>query len=150
MEKSIFLQAIEAVESGAKFVIKLDTKSCRINKHWIIKNGEYSGNLGVELDDETTFLEKVEKLFELYSHSIPSERTENRRKNYFKAIEEKDLSDDDMLYGERREIAQFELEFYVLAQSILGFQWNQDTMGRWFWQSPTNKRLIILKQWINK
>ena len=48
---------------------------------------------------------------------------------------ESDLEDGDMLYGQHRDTAQFELEFYILCRIIGGFTWNPETMGKWFWQS---------------
>ena len=53
-----------------------------------------------------------------------------------------------MLYGERRDKAQIELELYVLCQILGGFKWNPEKMGRWFWQSKVDKDLVILRHWI--
>ena len=56
--------------------------------------------------------------------------------------------DEDMLYGKRRDPAQIELELYILCQVLLGMEWNEALMGKWFWQSKEDKDLVILKQWI--
>ena len=53
-----------------------------------------------------------------------------------------------MLYGERRDKAQIELELYILCQILNGLEWHPETMGRWFWQSKTDKDLILLRQWV--
>ena len=66
----------------------------------------------------------------------------------FRALPERELSDDDMLYGKRRDPAQIELELYILCQVLLGMEWNEERMGKWFWQSKEDKDLVILKQWI--
>jgi hypothetical protein len=28
------------------------------------------------------------------------------------------------------------------------FKWDEETMGKWFWQSKKDKDLVILRQWI--
>ena len=58
------------------------------------------------------------------------------------------MSDEDMLYGQRRDRAQAELELYLLCQILNGLKWNPETMGRWFWQSKQDKDLVILRQWV--
>lgn len=80
---------------------------------------------------------------------MPSERSTSRSRNYFPALPEKKLDDEDMLYGERRDKAQIELELYILCQLLNGFQWNTETLGKWFWQSTRDKDLVLLRQWID-
>ena len=64
------------------------------------------------------------------------------------ALPERSLNDDDMLFGERRDKAQIELELYILCQVINGLKWNPETLGRWFWQSKVDKDLVILRSWV--
>ncbi|MCS2382951.1 hypothetical protein NXY25_04055 [Bacteroides thetaiotaomicron] len=90
----------------------------------------------------------MEELYRRYKHSVPSERSESKPCRYFKALQEKDLDDGDMLYGERRDKAQAELELYLLCQILGGFRWNPKTMGHWFWQSRTDRDLVILREWV--
>lgn len=86
--------------------------------------------------------------YQQYKHSIPSERSESHRRSYFKALPEKDLSDHDMLYGVSREVARCQLEVFVLLMLFDGqLQW-QSKWGSWFWQSPNDKDLVILRQWV--
>lgn len=67
---------------------------------------------------------------------------------YFKALSDKDLEDEDMLFGVGRDIAQVELELYILCQIILGIGWDANKMGKWFWQSNKDRDLVILKNWV--
>ena len=53
-----------------------------------------------------------------------------------------------MMYGERRDKAQIRLELYVLCLLINGLKWDSGKMGNWFWQSETDKDLVILKKWV--
>lgn len=85
---------------------------------------------------------------EAYKHSVPSERSESHRRYYFKALPEKELSDEDMMYGERREVARCKLELYVLMQLLRGNLWWNNSWGTWFWCSKNDKDLIILRDWI--
>ena len=145
---NIYQEAVQAVEEGAKFSVDLPSRSLKLNGKRIIQDGKYEGDLGVEPCTEAEFLSRVEELYHAYKHSIPSERSESRSRRYFRALPERELSDEAMLYGERRDTAQIELELYVLCQILLGLTWNPETMGRWFWQSKNDKDLVILRAWV--
>lgn len=124
-------------------------ESFKLNGQYIIQNSQYEGNLGVELCaslDE--FLSNVEHLYTRYKHSIPSTMSECKNRKYFKALSDKDLEDEDMLFGVGRDIAQVELELYILCQIILGIGWDANKMGKWFWQSNKDRDLVILKNWV--
>ena len=59
------------------------------------------------------------------------------------------LNDEDMLYGRSREYTQIALELYVLGVILNGsLKWDDFAKGLWFWQSPENKDLILLREWI--
>jgi hypothetical protein len=58
----------------------------------------------------------------------------------FKALPESELSDDDMLYGVGREQAERDLE-----KALQGFAIPED--AGWFWQSPNEPDLVVLRQW---
>ena len=145
---NIYQEAVQAVEEGAKFSVDLPSRSLKLNGKRIIQDGKYEGDLGVEPCTEAEFLSRVEELYHAYKHSIPSERSESRSRRYFRALPERELSDEAMLYGERRDTAQIELELYVLCQILLGLTWNPETMGRWFWQSKNDNDLVILRAWV--
>lgn len=143
--ENIWKETIEAVQKGCKWNINLQKRNLYVNKKAIIKGGEYKGNLGIE---PGFVLENIEKFYERYKHSVPSERSDNKRRTYFRALKEKDLSDADMCYGEEREVAQCKLELYILICIIMDrFPWTDD-MGKWFWQSQKDKDLVILKDWV--
>ena len=91
-----------------------------------------------------------EDLYQVYKHSRPSERSENKQRKYFKALKLNELEEDDMLYGDDRELAQLSLELYLLCWILSGtFVWDEDSMGKWFWQSQNDKDLVILRSWID-
>lgn len=126
------------IEDGAKFRISFE-------KRCLYVNGK-SVDFEQDMDKEFSF-EKLENLYRRYKHSLPGER-DQVKKSYFIALDEEDLSDEDVLYGERRQIAKFRLEFYVLCAIVSGaLTWNED-WGKWFWQSENDKSLVILRQWV--
>lgn len=145
---NIYQKVVQSVENGAKFKVDFQSRSLKLDGKSIIQDGKYEGELGVLYCSEDEFFANVEELYRIYKHSVPSERSESKSQRYFMALPEKSLSDDAMLFGERRDKAQIELELYVLCQIINGIKWNPETMGRWFWQSSEDKDLVILKNWI--
>ncbi len=145
---TIYPDAVQAVEEGAKFTVDFPSRSLKVDGKQIIQNGNYEGSLGVEPCTGTEFLSHMEELYRIYKHSVPSERSESRSRRYFRALPERELSDEAMLYGQRRDRAQIELELYLLCQILLGLEWNPETMGRWFWQSNNDRDLVILRQWV--
>lgn len=149
MENNIFDNAIAAVADGAKFTINFKRRTLKINKKYIIRDGKYEGELGQSLCSEQECLSEIERLYSRYKHSVPTERSEGQQRRYFKAFSEYELSDEDLLFGIRRDIAQIELELFILCQILLGFKWNPETMSNWFWQSDSDKDLILLRDWID-
>lgn len=145
---NIYQETVCAVEGGARFKVDFQTWSLKVNGKFVIRNGTYEGNLGVSNCSEEEFFSKVEELYHCYKHSIPSERSESTSYHYFMALPERELSDEDMLYGQRRDKAQIELELFILCQLLNGFKWNPEKFGRWFWQSKEDRELVILRQWV--
>lgn len=145
---NIYQETVRAVENGARFKVDFQTRSLKVNGKYVIRDGSYEGVLGVPHCSEEEFFSIVEELYRRYKHSIPSERSESTSRRYFMALPERELSDDDMLYGERRDKSQIELELFILCQLLGGFKWNPEKFGRWFWQSKEDKELVILRQWV--
>lgn len=147
--KNIYSESLQMIILGSRFSISLAERTLTIDGKEIISNGEYEGELGIEPDLQENVLGKIEELYFVYKHSIPSERSDSRRYKQFYALPEDKLDADDMMYGARREEALFQLEFYILASILNGsLVWNDDHMGRWFWKSSVDPDLIILRQWV--
>ena len=139
-------EIINAVENGAKFTINFQKRTCRVNGK-VVMSEEDKPKYTPYLTPEVVFV-GIEQRYAAYKHSVPSERSESHRRYYFKALSEKELSDEDMMYGDRREVARCRLEVYVLFCIILGrLTWNH-SWGTWFWRSKYDNDLIILRDWI--
>lgn len=147
----IYDYAIEQVRNGARFKVLLEERTFILNGKKIIDNGKYEGELGVpEIFTIDSALKYIEDFYDIYKHSVPSERSERKRKVYFKALSEYELSDEDMIYGVPRDEAQMILELIVLCLMLNGsFVWDEAIMGKWFWQSANDKDLVILRQWVD-
>lgn len=137
------VEIAKMVRNGAKFTINFQKRTCRVNGK--VVNIEVRNDPKVTTED---VLETIEFLYEYYKRSVPSERSESHRRYYFKALPEKDLTDEDMMYGDNREVERFKLEFFVLGSIISGKLIWKEEWGSWFWQSPSDKDLIILRDWI--
>lgn len=144
----IYQETVRAVEDGAKFKVDFTERSLKIDGKYIIRSGEHEDELGLKKCTSEEFFAKVEELYRYYKHSVPSQRSQSKSRQYFKALPESELDDEDMMYGSRRDKAQLELELFILCQILLGLEWNGELMGKWFWQSKQDKDLIILRQWI--
>jgi hypothetical protein len=149
---SIFLKGLEQVENGERFYIDFEQQVMKIGQTKVIDNGEYDTTqilYDEKFDDSRTLLDKVRELYVAYKFSLPSERSDKKRKKYFKALPIDELTDEQLIYGTRREIAQYMLEAFILCAIINGdFIWNDEIHGKWFYQDPLESDLVILKSWI--
>lgn len=138
------LELERKVEEGAKFSIDFKKRTLKINgKNIDPKSVEMS--FKEDFDGLMTNL-KIE--YNDYKYSVPSERSEKRQRNYFKALPYEELDDHQMCYGMRREKARFILEFHILKAIVDGLLTWQKDWGSWFWQSDTDKDFVILREWI--
>ena len=103
--------------------------------------GKDVGDVGVVGGQLPVCAETIEQLYDIYKHSIPSERTMNRTPR-FKALPECELGEDDMLYGVPREQAERDLEDALKGFAMPG------TAGSWFWQSEKDRDLVVLRSWV--
>ena len=151
---SIFLNGLEQVEKGERFHIDFEQRTMKIGQDKIIDNGEYDTSQVLydkNFDNSRMLLNKIRELYIAYKFSLPSERSDKKRKKYFKALPIDELTDEQLICGTRREIAQYMLEAFILCSIINGdFVWDDKIHGNWFYQDKIEKDLVILKNWITK
>lgn len=153
---SIYLELIERVDNGEAFSIDFEKRNMKVGKGYLIKNGEYDAGKGLfpKLYEEPyslqTVLHTIRDLYKNYKHSLPSERSESKRKKYFKALSVDELTDEQLMCADKRETTQASLEGFILCSIVAGhLVWDDEIMkGKWFWQSETDPDLVILKSWI--
>jgi hypothetical protein len=150
---SIFLEGLKRVENGDRFHINFEQRTMKVGQDKVIDNGEYDISQVLydeQFDNSRTLLDKVRELYITYKFSLPSERSDKKRKKYFKALHIEELTDKQLIYGERREVAQYMLEAFILCAILNGdFVWNDEIHGKWFYQDKLEQDLVILKNWIN-
>ena len=151
---SIFLKGLEQVENGERFYIDFEQRTMKVGQAKIIDNGEYDTSQVLydeKFDDSRTLLDKVRELYIAYKISLPSERSDKKRRKYFKAMPIDELTDEQLIYGTRREVAQYMLEAFILCAILNGdFVWDDEIHGKWFYQDKIEQDLVILKTWITK
>ena len=150
---TIYEELIQRVFEGETFYIDFTERTMKIGKQKIINQGEYDNNrvlIDWDFANGDNILNTIERLYEQYKYSLPSERSESKRTKYFKALSMDELEDEYIFATKRREIAQCELEGFILCMILNGsFVWDEEKIGKWFWQSKNDPDLVILKNWIN-
>ena len=151
---SIFLKGLERVENGERFYINFEERTMKIGRGKVIDNGKYDTTQVLydeNFDNQQALLDKLRELYNSYKFSLPSERSERKRVKYFKALQIDELTDEQLIYGARREVAQYMLEAFILCAIINGdFVWDDEIYGKWFYQDKSEQDLVILKKWITK
>ena len=149
---TIYEELIKRVEEGEPFYINFKNQSLKIGKKFIISDGFYDDSRILYTTSElemSDILSYIETLYENYKHSLPSERSDSNRRQYFKALHVDKLTDEQMATSERREVARAKLEGFILCMIVNGsFVWNEKEMGKWFYQSGKDPDLVILRNWI--
>ena len=153
---SIYLELIERVSNGEAFSIDFEKRNMKVGKEYLIKNGEYDTSrvLFPKLYDEpyslNVVLHQIRELYRNYKYSLPSERSDSKRRKYFKALTIDELSDEQLMCAQKREETQAALEGFVLCSIIAGhLVWDDDVMqGAWFWQSRSDSDLVLLRRWV--
>ena len=102
---SILLKGLEQVENGERFHINFEQRTMKIGQDKMIDGGEYDTSQ-VLYESSQSLLDTIRELYILYKYSLPSERSDTKRKKYFKALPIEELTDEQLIYGARLEVAQ--------------------------------------------
>lgn len=151
---SIYLELLERVSNGESFHIDFEKRNMKVGNDYLIKEGEFDESKtlidDVEFHALNDILCNTEILYKQYKYSLPSERSDNKRRKYFKALPIEEITDEQLMVAERREYACAVLEGFILCMIVSGqLTWDEEIMnGRWFYQSKSDPDLIILKQWV--
>lgn len=149
---TIYEELIKRVEDGESFYVNFKNRALKIGKEFVVADGFYDDERTLYTDCElemSDILGYIQMLYENYKYSLPSERSDSKRRRYFKALPVDKLTDKQMATGERREVARAKLEGFLLCMIVDGFfAWDEDEMGKWFWESKSDPDLVILRKWI--
>lgn len=147
----IYEKLMEGVNKGKRFYINFETRKMKVGGNMLINEGVWNNEfeLGVEKVPLEVCLQNIEKLYNEYKYSLPSKRSERKRKKYFKALSFEEIPGEYLIKGSLREKCQAALEGYVLCSVLNGnLYWDESVMGKWFWKSKEYPELILLKTWI--
>ena len=151
---TIYEELVRRVSDGETFHIDFEKQTMKIGKQKIIDNGKYDESRTLytkALLEMSDVLSLLENFYENYKYSLPSERSDSKRRKYFKALPIEKLSDEVLMMAERREVAQARLEGFILCMVLEGqFIWDEEELGKWFYQSANDSDLVILRSWIEK
>lgn len=159
---TIYTKLLKLIDINRNCIFKVDLKkkSIRNGGSYFVKSGEYDSNENLIILDkqfktqkEATLycLEVIENLYRNYKYSNPSKETESfRDKSYFKALPEEELTMEQRVAGDPRDIAKAKLEAFILCASLAGYLvWDDEIMGgHWYYQGK-DKDLIIMREWID-
>lgn len=146
---TIYQEFMQLVDSGESFYIDFETRTMKVGKRFLIKNGEYDEERTLSCKPTMDVLQIIEELYQAYKYSLPSERNSEKRKKYFKALSADEMTDRQLAIGCKRDVAQARLEGFILCMILGGhLLWNEETMGKWFYQSKNDPDLVILRSWI--
>lgn len=156
---SVFMELMQAVEMGLRCKVNLETKSLHIDRKAVVENGVLLGEernlfdnediyycVG-HVDDYPYYWNAVERLYDNYKYSMPTKSTKVNRP-YFKAEDANKITPQQMANRPHRDQAQMMLEGFILLAGINGcLEWKNPE--HWFWQSTTDKDLVVLKKWVS-
>lgn len=152
---SIYLELIERVSNGESFHINFEKRNMKVGKDYLIKDGELDETkkmfkLCEHCNNIETILRRIELLYKNYKLSLPSERSDNKKRKYFKALPMEEITDEQLMVAERRETSRAALEGFVLCMIVSGqLVWDEKIMqGKWFWQSNDDPDLVVLRSWV--
>ena len=149
---SIYLELLERVSNGESFHINFEKRNMKVGNDYLIKESEFDESkelISGSYDIKTT-LNMIEELYKGYKYSLPSERSDNKRRKYFKALPMEEITDEQLMTAERREFSQAVLEGFVLCMIVSGqLVWDEEVMqGKWFYQSKSDPDLVLLRTWV--
>lgn len=155
-ELPIYVELVARVDNGEPFSIDFEKRSMKVGKEYLIKNGEYDRPREVfdmmhrDIYSLQVALHMLRELYKNYKYSLPSERSDSKRKKYFKALPIEKIPDDKLLIAGRRETMQAALEGFILCAIITDqLKWDEEIMGgKWFYQSEKDPDLVLLRSWI--
>lgn len=141
---STYESIIQSVDRGARFHVDLKKRSIMVGGEYVVKDGRCDDNIPSMTMEEC--VAELNRLYEEYYNSVPSERSENKYRRYFSAKPLEELTDEDMWCNKRRDVCQAALETFLCLSLINGSFHIDDE--KYFWQSEQHPSFVILRDFI--
>ena len=150
---TIYEELIKRVEEGESFYINFKNRALKIGKEFLVADGVYDDSreliFSIKCTDVKPLFGIIDALYKDYKYSLPSERSDKKRRTYFKALSVNEMTDEQLAIGEKREVARAKLEGFILCMILNGkLQWDESKLGKWFYQSKRDPDFVILRSWI--
>ena len=101
---SIFSEGLRLVDNGERFHVDFEKRTLTVGRKKLIDNGNYDVSQNLydnEAQNHDELMAKICMLYRAYKYSLPSERSDNKRKKYFKALPIEELTDEQLICGEK-------------------------------------------------
>jgi len=136
--KNTFKKIYQLVSSGANVITDL-------KEHTVIAKGEYMNldNLQTMSRDESIKL--IEELHNIFHNSVPDK--DETRVSYPFPTNRHPLMKDTLSSHSRRQAAVLLEAAIILSAKSGSVSFENLAQGKWFWQHPNNRRLVLLKEW---
>jgi hypothetical protein len=142
MKDNLFDFFTRIAEKGEPVFIDLKKKTAWVKGAKIISDGKNETSLPLLEDEPPDFFSRTEELYNEYEHSY-FDRSYKPSK-YFKKPEQKLDTWQGQLIP--RSVAKIRLEAWILLNALSGK--TQLPEGQWYWQSPNDRDLVLLKNWL--
>lgn len=146
----------KTIKNGKTIILERGEKKCETVELLSGDKYELSSKLISETDLKEYGIENckdnpyevIQFLFDRFKVSVPSEHSEYGKFNFYcKSVDE--LTMKEMVNGTPRLEAYYLLEGYIMLASLSAWiDWEEP--NHWFWQCPTDKKLIIYRNWIER
>ena len=78
---TVYNELIQGVDSGENFYIDFETRTIKVGKNFLAKDGKYDDTRALIGYPTVDILQSIEELYQSYKYSLPSERNSNKRNN---------------------------------------------------------------------
>lgn len=150
---TIFNELIYEVSNGKSFYADFEKRNLKVDGNYLVKdNVPYDSTVNLlDISEEDSnidnIIKTIEILYKRYKYSIPTERSDSKRRKYFKALPIDEIPDEYLMVAEDRDLMQAYLEGFILCMLIADKLAWHDEWGNFFWQSNNDEDLVLLKKW---
>ena len=141
--KDIMDTLFDEVSQEKPFYINIKKRTIKVNKKYLIKEGVIQNGYTINLSNRDPY-EVIQVNYEIFKTSRPDR---NCKRSYFKAKSSDELTDKEFVIGESRSLAQAILEGYIVCAIVTNKMYWKNPK-HWYWVSPRDKDLILLREWV--
>lgn len=130
--------------------VSLTLKSIIVDGQLWVRNGEVTEHAPSKelcVSPNGSAIDSLEKLFEVYKYSYPSESETKRKRCYFKAKTAEEMTTEELVTGLPRYVTRIALEAAVLLYAMSGYLKWDESWGSWYYKGKDSD-FILLREWV--